>query len=162
MVEKNSEIVCWLDVLKELSNHNVDFFVVGGAALVLHGIPRTTLDIDIYIPAEKNTITSVCQVLSDKLKLESSNPHITELLEHADLLAGQWIAFSTQGNQDVVDVFFESVHEFYETFIMADDIELEGRNIKVANLDTIKQLKRNCGRPIDMADIALIEEFEKM
>ena len=40
----------WPEILKKLAETEFDFLVVGGGALALHGIPRTTLDLDIYFP----------------------------------------------------------------------------------------------------------------
>ena len=42
-----------LIILKELAKGKIPFIIVGGAAIALHGIPRSTLDIDIIVPAEK-------------------------------------------------------------------------------------------------------------
>lgn len=40
------------DVTRALEEANVPYCVVGGLAVNLHGIPRTTFDIDLVVPRE--------------------------------------------------------------------------------------------------------------
>ena len=43
------------DFLKALNKHNVDYILVGGYAVILHGYERVTADLDIWVnPVEKN------------------------------------------------------------------------------------------------------------
>ncbi|MGK2861427.1 MAG: nucleotidyltransferase [Chitinophagaceae bacterium] len=43
------------DFLKALNKHNVDYLLVGGYAVILHGYERVTADLDIWVnPVEKN------------------------------------------------------------------------------------------------------------
>jgi len=37
------------DVFASLSRHDVRYLVIGGIAVVLHGVPRATFDLDILI-----------------------------------------------------------------------------------------------------------------
>jgi len=37
----------------------LDYVLVGGAALVIHGLPRSTLDIDIYVPAKEDVLNII-------------------------------------------------------------------------------------------------------
>ena len=39
----------FLSVLKALDNHKVDYLLIGGVAVILHGLERLTRDIDIFI-----------------------------------------------------------------------------------------------------------------
>lgn len=40
------------EFLKSLSGHNVHYLLVGGCAVTYHGYPRSTGDLDIWIPRE--------------------------------------------------------------------------------------------------------------
>ncbi|PJA21049.1 MAG: hypothetical protein COX62_03505 [Deltaproteobacteria bacterium CG_4_10_14_0_2_um_filter_43_8] len=48
-----------------LNKHNVHYLVVGGYAVVFHGYPRFTGDIDIYYQAEKKNIESLLSALKE-------------------------------------------------------------------------------------------------
>ena len=41
------------ELLALFNAHKVKFVIVGGYALAFHGVPRTTGDIDLFIPPDK-------------------------------------------------------------------------------------------------------------
>src|SRR3990172_11003928 len=43
----------YLDIFRGLQEHGVRYLVVGGLAMNLHGIPRMTADVDLYVDLEK-------------------------------------------------------------------------------------------------------------
>lgn len=44
------------DFLKALNNNQVDYILLGGYAVIIHGYARTTGDIDIWVKRTKKTI----------------------------------------------------------------------------------------------------------
>jgi len=42
-----------IKLFRQFSFRKIPYVIVGGMALVLHGIPRATLDIDIIVPANR-------------------------------------------------------------------------------------------------------------
>lgn len=48
-----------------LNKHNVRYVVVGGYAVIFHGYPRLTGDIDVFYQAEKKNIEALLQALKD-------------------------------------------------------------------------------------------------
>lgn len=160
-MKKDSEIPDWPLILHKLSQANFDFLVVGGGALVLHGIPRTTLDIDIFIPSDSQDINELFNVLKS-LNLKSNDDSFRSLSDHAQLLTGQWISFSIPEGPDIIDIYFCRKGEFYSLHESADIIEIKGLPVFVANLNSLKEMKKKSGRPIDLADIALIDEYTSL
>ena len=52
-------------LVSELNQRGVDYALCGGMALVVHGITRTTIDIDLMIPAESlSTVFSIAASLN--------------------------------------------------------------------------------------------------
>ncbi|NQZ68212.1 MAG: hypothetical protein HRT89_09085 [Lentisphaeria bacterium] len=152
--------VDWPLILTELSKSDIDFLVVGGGALVLHGLPRSTLDLDIYIPANIPDIQNVLNILQ-QLNLIPQNKAVLSLAEQAEFIIGQWVPFSIPDGPDIIDVYLCRPGEFHALYQTADLLEFAGNEIYVANLETLKKMKLECGRPVDLADVALIEEFQK-
>jgi hypothetical protein len=152
----------WTSILDGLVQSNIDFLVVGGAALVLHGIPRSTMDIDIYIPSDDFMINETIEVLSTELSLNTENSFVGTDLCRADLIIGQWISFSIQGGPDIIDVYVCPQGEFYALLEKAELLELKNSHVQVASLEQIKQMKSKVARPIDLADIALIDEYKEL
>jgi hypothetical protein len=152
----------WPFILSQLAESEQDFLVVGGAALVLHGIPRTTMDIDIFIPSESQSIVKIFTLLKDELGLSPQIESIESLVAHPELLCGQWVPFSIPEGPDIIDVYLCRPGEFYTLQESAELIELSGSEIYVAHINTLRDMKEKCGRPIDLADIALIDEYKAM
>jgi hypothetical protein len=55
----------FLDLLRALSAHDVRFMIVGAYALAVHGRPRATGDLDIWIDATPNNATGVMAALQE-------------------------------------------------------------------------------------------------
>ena len=57
--------------------------IIGGEGIILHGIPRTTLDVDIifFCGDEKNNIKSLCKMFADYLKQKLEEQFKIEMFE---------------------------------------------------------------------------------
>ena len=161
-MKKNNETPDWPSLLSKLSKSNFDFLVVGGGALVLHGIPRATMDIDIYVPSDDLILTGLSKLLETELNLKTQKGSSLSLVGQADLLIGQWFTFSIPDGPDIIDIYICRKGEFYALHESADIIEIDNEPVYVANLNTLKDMKEKSGRSIDLADIALIEEYKKL
>ena len=70
--------------------------------------------------------------------------------------------FSIPQGPDIIDVYFCRPGEFYTLQESAELIELSGTGVYVAHIDTLRDMKEKCGWPIDLADIALIDEYKAL
>lgn len=52
-------------ILKRLYENNVEHFVIGGVAAVMHGSPRVTLDVDICAPLSHENAVRIITALND-------------------------------------------------------------------------------------------------
>ena len=163
MVQKNSNPPhkAAIRALEAFSRHGVPYLIVGGAALALHGIPRTTLDVDIVIPAETQAIIKVFRV-AKLIGLKNRQAKILTLAEKPNLVTGQWVSFEDRRKRQLIDVFFEKEKQFQKLY--SRSVERKGRKITfhVASLSDIEKMKKASGRPIDLADVALIREVKKI
>ena len=53
------------DVFASLHAHDVKYVVIGGIAAILHGVPRTTFDLDILIEATPNNAQRLLDAFID-------------------------------------------------------------------------------------------------
>ncbi|MCX6985326.1 MAG: nucleotidyl transferase AbiEii/AbiGii toxin family protein [Lentisphaerae bacterium] len=151
----------WEDVLSSLAESGIEFVIIGGAALSLHGISRTTLDIDIKISSKEGNIRELISALSG-IGLTLDNEDFTLLINNPELLYGQCISFSIPEGLQVVDVFLERPGDFRSLLESSVKIRIGNADIHVASLENIRKMKIEIGRPIDLADVALIDEFLKL
>jgi uncharacterized nucleotidyltransferase DUF6036 len=162
MAGKHYSEINWSTVLDTLSTNHLEFVVVGGAALALHGLPRTTLDIDIFIPATNNDFQILFTSLIDNLNLESEQSLFRNNSNTPELFLGQWFTFSSKDGNDLVDVFIAGSEEFNLLKSQSETIRIADNNIQIASLPELKRMKQKCGRPIDLADIVLIDEIMEL
>lgn len=154
------ELKIWHKIIDKFNRENLDYVLVGAAALVVHGLPRSTLDIDIYIPAKEQTLHKLFQ-LASSLGLESEQKAILNIAHSPKLFANQWICFSYK-NQDILDIFLAEENEFNR---LSKNSELKwdkNISIRVASLKDIEAMKKASGRPRDIADLELIKELKSI
>jgi hypothetical protein len=53
------------DVLRALDAASIRFVLVGGVAVVLHGVPRTTADLDLVIDLEEGNVRRFVGVMTE-------------------------------------------------------------------------------------------------
>jgi hypothetical protein len=156
------------EVFRKLGEKKIRYAVVGGIALVLHGVVRFTADLDLIIELSSDNLTKFINAINE-LGYKPRLPVKTE--DFADPLTRErWIA-----EKDIkVFTFYHPEHQISQIDIFVkeplrfDDIEKELAWIKakdvvipVVSLTHLKMLKRIAGRPQDIADIEALEDLEK-
>ncbi len=135
------------DVLIELADAGAEFVVVGGYAVALHGHPRATKDIDIFIRADSANADRVYRALA-----AFGAPLATLQVTTSD--------FASEGNVLQlgvpplrIDVITQaSGITFDEALTDAVFFELSGRHIPVVGLAALLRNKHATGRLQDRAD----------
>lgn len=150
----------WKKIIKKLNAERLEYFLVGAAALVIYGFPRSTLDIDIYVKAQKEALHKLFKI-AESLGLQSEQKSILKVSHSPNLFAGQWICFSSKG-QDILDVFLADGKEFSSFYKNSRTKKDKNISIRIASLDDIIAMKKALGRKQDLADIELIKEAQKI
>lgn len=157
MARDISEAQIWQKIIKALNRAGVEYVLVGAAALVVHGIPRSTLDLDIYVTAEEETLVRIFKI-SGRLGLKSEQKDMLKISRSPELFKGQWACFSFKG-QDVLDVFFADEGQFKRLYRNSEVKKDRRISIRVASLADIASMKKASGRPVDMSDLDSIREL---
>lgn len=155
-----SQSQIWHKIINKFNTARLDYIVVGAAALVIHGLPRSTLDIDIYVPANEGALHKLFKI-ADALRLKSGQKDILRFAHLPRLFADQWICFSYKG-QDILDIFFCGEEEFKKLYKKSELKKDKGFVVRIAALNDITAMKKISGRPIDLADLNLIKESRKI
>jgi hypothetical protein len=137
------------DIFKSFQQYEVKYVVIGGIAAILHGIPRTTFDLDILIEASPEN----AQRLLDALLQAGLG---TALLTDAEtLLAREITIFKDRVRIDVQTstpgLTFQTAWERKET------MTYQGQDFFVVSLVDLLASKRAAGRAKDLEDIRLLE-----
>jgi hypothetical protein len=151
------------EILRVLTQHRVDFVVIGGVAVQTHGYLRLTHDLDIIVRPDILNFTRLSEALADldgKLRMPGTlnvgDPH---QLQRAPLVP----ILTSAGPLDVVSV--EHVAGAPKSYGALRDaalvVDLDGLNVAFAGLSDLIRMKRAAGREHDLADIeALTRDAE--
>lgn len=145
-----------------LTDHDVDFVIVGGVALVLHGSPRVTRDLDVCYsrePAQLKRLAAALQPFTPTLRGAPDGLPFT--LDVPTLSAGlNFTLTSRAGDFDLLGEVL-GVGGYAAAFRMSVPMTVYGRSVRVLSLDGLERAKRAAGRLKDLADLAEIIEIRK-
>ncbi len=158
----------YVDLFSALARHEVDYLLIGGLAVSLHGVERATMDVDITVAMNPDNLAALIEAARE-LKLSPVLPVSLESLHDLGLLR-QWraerhleaFALRTPDLAGVtVDVLLFPPVEFAVMAPRADVFKVAGTNIRVVSIDDLIALKQAVGRPIDLADIEHLRRIKK-
>lgn len=135
-----------LRVLAELARHRVEYALLGGAAMALHGFPRMTKDIDLILPrnARNNVrLLKALQALRPNLALE-------HLPDRKALDAG--VSTSAEGELGIDLLFVAASRTFEEYRNHIVTREVEGVAVRMLDVDGML-LSKQTDRPEDIPDL---------
>ncbi len=147
----------FIDFIETLNNHEVEYMVVGGYAVALHGYPRYTGDMDIWINISEANATKMLIVLKD---FGVSIPGLTK----DDFLRANPLSGVHFGREPLrIDILstIDGV-KFEDCFPNRQTTQFQGTTINYIHFNDLKKNKLSSGRTKDKADIEELEEkFKK-
>ncbi len=154
-------------VFSSLEQAGVRYLVAGGVAVVAHGYPRMTMDLDLIIQLNINNIRAALKAL-EKLGYRPSAPITAD--DFADTAKReQWIRekgmrvlnlFSDLYPETQVDLFASEPFDFEQEYENALRAELgPGLLVPIVSISTLISMKRDTGRALDNEDIRQLQEI---
>lgn len=134
-----------LMVLAELDRAGVEYALLGGAAMAIHGFPRMTKDIDCIFPRDP----------ANNLRLMQAIAAIAGKIHLDYLPQPEWLdqGFSTAAEGEIgLDILFVAAgHEFGDYRQYIETREIDGVPVRVLNIDGML-LSKQTDRPEDIPD----------
>ena len=146
----------FLLLLRALEEHTVDYVLIGGVALNMHGIIRATEDIDLFVQPTAQNITRLRQAL----QAIWADPDIDQIT--VEDLCGEYpaIRYGPPDEDFAIDIISQLGAEIRFEDLQVETAHIEGVAVRLATPRTLFQIKRDTVRPIDQADAAmLLEKF---
>lgn len=151
----NDQFEQFISVLDALGKHKVEYILVGGVAVILHGIERLTRDIDIFVKMEQNNIQRLRNALHSIFDDESIDEiTLEELQEYPVIRFGGSDDFCVDIMARIGEV---AVYEDLEF----ETICYEGLNVRIATPETLYNLKKESIRHKDRFDAAYLLDLIK-
>ena len=141
-------------LMTALVDGNVDFVVIGGVALVVHGSARVTRDLDICYSRERENMARLARALKPfRPTLRGAPAHLPFGLNEPTLRSGLNFTLSTDAGD--LDLLGEvgGLGMFPVAARLSTVIELYGVNVRVLSLDGLERAKRAAGRLKDLVDL---------
>jgi len=135
-------------VFESFRNHDVQYVVLGGVAAILHGVPRTTFDLDILIAATRENAERLLAAL-DEAGFATAG-----LTSPDDVLSTEITVFRDYVRIDVQTstpgLAFEAAWD--------DKAEMsyQGTPFYVVSREHLIASKTAAGRPVDLEDVRVL------
>lgn len=135
-------------LVQSLNRQGVDYLLIGGYALFVHGYHRATTDIDVLVPATQESgekVKAALMVLPDQAAKDLEPEWFTE---------GENIRVA---DAFLVDIMLNACGETYETLKQfALTVDLEGTPVRTVSLEGLLRTKQTM-RDKDVSDRHILE-----
>lgn len=150
-------------ILGELVREGVEFLVIGGVAVGYHGHIRATKDVDVVPAPDPENLEKLARVLrrldtevegADEFDTnELPNPLNPETLG----LGGNWVLLTSLGRLDIMQwIGDEGLWQKLSPAAIEDVIG--DLPIKMVSYEDLVAMKKQAGRPEDLADLQRLRE----
>lgn len=143
----------FLEVFKALDQQKVDYVLIGGVAVILHGMERLTRDIDIIVKMSPENI----QKLRKALQMVFEDDAIEEIT-HPELYKFPVIRYGTP-NEFYIDIMARvgELANFEDLEYIT--IEYQGVKIRIAKPESLFKLKKDSIRDKDRIDAIFLKKL---
>ncbi|MDD5153698.1 MAG: hypothetical protein PHR03_03375 [Desulfovibrionales bacterium] len=139
------------EFIQLLNENNVKYLVVGGYAVALHGYPRYTKDLDVWVELSLDNAGRILKAL-EKFGFGSLDLKADDFLE-----TDQIVQLGYPPNRIDILTTLKNL-TFEDCYKSRVEIEIQGVHINFIDIDSLKKNKRATGRLQDLADVENLEE----
>ncbi len=151
------------EMLRRLVAGGVDFIVIGGIAVILHGSARLTRDLDILFASDEGNLEALGLVLIGlDARLREVDADLPFVPDAKTLRGVQLLTLDTSAGWLDVHRTVDGAPTYEELRRNSEKMGLGDFFVLVASPDDLIAMKRAAGRPRDLADIAEIEAIKRL
>ena len=140
-----------IKLYKSLNKNRVKYLVLGGIAALIYGVPRTTLDIDIFIEA---SLTNAQRLLNALQEIGFGTAYLTT---PEKIIANEITIFEDYLRLDILTkvkgIFFSDV---WKRRVIKD---IKNVRVKFTSLPDLILSKEAAGRKIDKEDLKILKSL---
>ena len=147
----------FLEILRILSRHKVDFIVVGGICGVLHGAPVTTFDLDLVHSRSQDNLNRLISALEelDAYYRGRGDQRLKPGLSHLSS-PGRQLLMTKVGPLDLLGAIGIG-HSYDDLMKHTVVLEVGGLQVQVLDLETLIEVKKETISDKDKAVIPILE-----
>lgn len=139
-------------IFRALGRARVRYLLVGGYASVVHGVPRTTLDVDLAVDPDPGNVRRALRAL-ERVGLTPETDRVDEVLGQGGV---------TARNDRTVDLLTSLLGvAFDDLWPRRTLVRFQGTRIPLVSRADQIRLLRAAGRPGDLEDAAVLEAIDE-
>ncbi len=142
----------FLEFLDLLNKHHVKYVLIGGYAVILNGVNRTTGDMDVFIEKTKENAEKVLRAI-DEFGLGSIGFTVDDLMEEDQIVQMGRVPYRIDIMNSIPGV------TFYEAYNESKIYEEEGIEIRCIHINQLITNKESVGRHKDLADAKALKKI---
>lgn len=139
------------EFLSLLNSNDVEYLVVGGYAVSIHGYPRATGDLDIWVRKASENASRLADVIR-AFGFGFTDPEPSWFLENNRIIRMGHPPVRIEILTDISGVEFETCYSKRRIEV------IDGVSINCISLEHLRQNKQASGRHKDLADLENLEE----
>ena len=141
-----------LKIVKSMNQHKVNYVIIGGYAIIMHGYLRATEDLDIMIEMDEENVIKLQQAMKDVYEDKD-----IEEISYSELEKFPVMRYGTPDNF-YIDVISGLGTEFSFKDIKIVEKNIEGVTIPFASIYSLYEMKNNTYREKDKLDLLFIKQ----
>lgn len=153
-------------ILRALNDANARYLIVGGLAVVAHGYPRLTVDVDIVLHLERENILKGMKAL-DRIGYRPLIPVKGEQFadeglreswrKEKNMIVFQMMNLDRPSTR--LDLFVTEPFNFDDEYAQAEWLDVAGIPSPILRLETLIKMKQEARRPKDLGDLGELEKL---
>ncbi len=158
----------FFDFFRGLNDRQLDYVVIGGVALVMHGVVRMTADLDLMVAMERGNLQKLIDVMTGLGYRPRIPEPATALLDpekrkywrekkHMEVFS----FYAPDNPLALVDIMIYEPVSYPLIRQHAVTMKLGSIAVPVASIDDLIALKKISARPQDLEDIKSLEELKR-
>jgi len=149
-------------MLQQLTASGVDFVVIGGVAMILHGSARVTRDLDIAFASDDPNLDALGEVLVELgARLREVDEDVPFVPDGRTLRTVELLPLATSRGWLDVHRGPPGAPRYEKLRRNAERVDLGGFSVLVASPDDLIVMKRAAGRTIDLSDIEELDVIKR-
>jgi hypothetical protein len=155
------------DLLAELAKQSVKCVICGGVACILHGVERSTYDLDIAMDFSKENLLKITGIAKKFGLVPRISEPIENLFEEENRKSwiekkGALVYTLISGNSPLqIDIFLDYPINFEELYSNSKKVKIENFEILISSKEDLIFAKKNI-EPIRDKDLIDIKELENI
>lgn len=156
------------EIFRELNKKKIDYVVVGGVAVVLHGVVRLTADLDLMLHLDEKNLSKFVEVMNElgyrpkvPVKAESLIDPENRRLWFEEKNMRVFSFYHPKKGIMLIDIFINEPVPYNKIKEASVKMKMGNLLIPTVSVEDLIKLKGISGRPQDIADIAALRRLGK-